>query len=150
MNACAECNAALEPGLSCRDYFHELLALEARVPNGPGTLAHFLAVASYNLQHPSGFVPSVLAGLRRTLADVLGGRATMDDARRRARDGAEGAKHVVRRPGDALSEEDERFLREWPKRWTMTVRDVCQVEPGQYVERVREWASAVLMDFTAV
>ena len=140
---CPECGAPLDPGRACRDYFHDLLALEARVPGGPGEEAHFLAVATYNLQHPSGFVPDVLAGLRRTVADVLAGRATVDDARRRARRATDGATRVTRRPDTVLSAEDEAALRDWPAGWARTVRDACDAPPEEYRERVRAWASAV-------
>jgi hypothetical protein len=34
-----------------REYFHELLALEAQVPGASGAEPHFLGVATYNLQH---------------------------------------------------------------------------------------------------
>ena len=141
---CSECSAALTDGGSCRDYFHELLALEAQVPGGPGAMPHFLAVASYNLQHPSTFVPAALFGLRRTLADVLAGRATLDDARRRARAGAEGATRVLRRAGEQPSDAEQSFLRRWPTVWPMTVLDVCRVPPEQYEARVRAWATTVI------
>ena len=141
--ACNDCGAELAEGKSCEDYFHELLAVESQVPGGPGELPHFFAVASYNLQHPSVFIPDVLAGLRRTLADILAGRATVDDARRRARHGAEGATPVLRRAETVLSAQDEALLATWPRQWPMTVRDVCGVPPEQYVERVRLWAMSV-------
>ena len=64
MRVCPECGASLDEGRDCRDYFHDLLGLEAEVPGGPGPLPHFFAVASYNLQHPSQFAPDVLPGLR--------------------------------------------------------------------------------------
>ena len=106
-------------------------------------MSHFLAVASYNLQHPSMFVPAALFGLRRTFADVLAGRATIDDARRRARAGADGATRVLRRPEDQTSDTDQAVLRAWPITWPMTVVDVCRVAPEQYEAQVRAWATAV-------
>lgn len=127
LSTCPECGAELAPGRACLDYFHDLLALEARVPGAPGAEPHFLAVAAYNLQHPAAFVPAVLAGLRRTVEDVLAGRATVGDARRRARRATDG-----------------------PTRWAMTVRDVNGVAPEDYVARVRAWARAVTADLAAV
>ena len=140
---CSECGATLPEGGSCEDYFHELLALESTVPGAAGAVPHFLAVASYNLQHPLGFTPAALTGLRRTLADVLAGRARIDDARRRASAGAEGATRVRRREDSVLSDDDTALLNAWPRQWPLTVVDVCRVRPEEYTERVRAWATAV-------
>ena len=140
---CSECGATLAEGGSCEDYFHELLALESTVPGAAGAVPHFLAVASYNLQHPLGFTPAALSGLRRTLTDVLAGRARIDDARRRASAGAEGATRVRRRADSVLSDDDKALLNAWPRQWPMTVLDVCRVQPEKYAECVRLWATAV-------
>jgi len=142
--ACPECGAALPATGSCQEYLHELLFLEAQVPGAPGAEPHFLAVASFNLQHPSAFLPSVLTGLRRTVADVLAGRATVDDARRRARHGAAGPTRVRRRPDTVLSNDDQLVLRAWPTTWPITVLDVCRVPPERYVESVRRWAASII------
>lgn len=141
---CAECGASLPDGGSCEDYFHELLALESNVPGAVGAVPHFFAVASYNLQHPLGFTPAALSGLLRTLADVLQGKTRIDDARRRASAGAEGATRVRRR-ADAVLSDDEKalLLNTWPRQWPMTVLDVCRVRPEDYAECVRAWATAV-------
>jgi len=141
--ACNDCGAELAEGKSCEDYFHELLAVESQVPGSAGELPHFFAVASYNLQHPSAFMPAALAGLRRSLADILAGRAKLDDARKRASHEAEGSTRVLRRDGVDLSPQDDALLATWPRQWPMTVRDVCGVSPEQYVERVRLWAMSV-------
>ena len=98
-STCPECGAALAAGRVCQDYFHDLLALEAQVPEAPGAEPHFLAVASYNLQHPAAFVPAVLLGLQQTLADVLAGKATVADARRRASRATDGPTRVRRGAG---------------------------------------------------
>ena len=143
MTACPECGAALLPERACRDYFHDLLALEAQVPGAPGAEPHFLAVAAYNLQHPSAFVPAALVGLLQTVADVLAGRVTVADARRRARRATDGPGPVRRRADTPLSEADSRLLGAWPTRWAMTVRDVSEVTPEQYVAQVQAWARCV-------
>jgi len=143
-STCAECGATLPEAGSCQDYLHELLLLEAQVAGAPGAAPHFLAVASFNLQHPSAFVPSVLMGLRGTVADVLAGRATVDDARRRARYGASGPTRVRRRADTVLSPEDQLVLRAWPTTWPITVLDVCRVPPERYVESVRRWAASII------
>jgi hypothetical protein len=143
-DGCPECGAALPRTGSCQEYLHELLLLEAQVPGAPGAEPHFLAVASFNLQHPSTFLPSVLTGLQRTVADVLAGRATVDDARRRARHGADGTTRVRRRPETVLSSDDQLVLRAWPTTWPITVLDVCRLPPEKYVESVRRWAASII------
>jgi hypothetical protein len=143
-SACPECGSALPEAGSCQEYLHELLFLESQVPGAPGEEPHFLAVASFNLQHPSTFLPSVLMGLRQTVADVLAGRATMDDARRRARHGARGSTRVRRRADTVLSSSDQRVLQAWPTSWPLTVVDVCRVPPDRYVESVRRWATSII------
>ena len=143
-STCAECGATLPESSSCQDYLHELLLLEAQVAAAPGAEPHFLAVASFNLQHPSAFVPSVLMGLRQTLSDVLAGRATVDDARRRAQYGTSGPTRVRRRADTELSNDDRLVLRAWPTTWPITVLDVCRVPPERYVESVRRWAAAII------
>ena len=135
---CAECGAPLDDGRACRDYFEEMLTLEARVPDAPGALPHFLAVASYNLQHPSSFTVEAIEGLRMSVADVLAGHATLADVRRRAARGAGGTKRVRRRADEGPS------TGLWRREWPMTVRDVCRVGPDQYAERVREWAVSII------
>lgn len=140
---CPECGAALQGVNACQEYFHELLALEWRVPGASGGLPHFFAVASFNLQHPSGFLPAALLGLRATLADVLAERADIAEARRRARNAADGPARVRRREEDVLSDSDLRMLNAWPTTWSATVLDVCRVAPEEYPDRVRAWAAAV-------
>jgi hypothetical protein len=133
---CPECGAALPEAGTCRDFFHELLALEAQVPDGPGELPHFLAVASYNLQHPSQFTEEALIGLCATLADLLAGRATLEDIRRRTRHAVNGPTRVLRQPDDPRPTG-------WPTAWPLTVTHAWRAAPEDYAARVREWAEAV-------
>jgi hypothetical protein len=143
-SACPECGAALPETGSCQEYLHELLFLEAQVPGAPGAEPHFLAIASFNLQHPSMFLPNALLGLRRTVADVLTGRATLDDARRRARHVASGRARVRRHADTVLSSSDQLVLHAWPTSWPLTVVDVCRVPPDRYVESVHRWATSII------
>lgn len=141
---CPECGTPLPPGRTCRDEFHEMLAVESHVPFAPGGEPHFFAVASYNLQHPSGFVPAMLIGLQRTLADVLAARATIADARRRAGEGAAGAARVRRDASTPLAPAEAALRDAWPTRWPLTVRHVIEGGPSEYVARVRELAESVV------
>jgi hypothetical protein len=49
-NDLPECGAAVPDGAMCRDNFHAPLLLESEIPGGPGSVAHFYAVATYGLQ----------------------------------------------------------------------------------------------------
>ena len=141
---CAECGATLPESGDCIVLLHELLALEAQLTGAPGGVPHFLAVATYNLQHPSTFTPAALTGLRRAVADVLGGRGTLADVRRRAGAGARGPTRVRRRTGDSSSEADRASMAMWPGQWSTTVLDVCRLAPEQYVDHVTRWATDTL------
>src|SRR6185312_10427465 len=90
------------------------------------------------LQHPSGFAPAMLTDLRATLADVLAGRSTVEDALARARQATDGSTRVRRRPGDPAASFDG-----WPTEWPMTVRDVCDAPVSRYLEQVQAWAASV-------
>lgn len=141
---CRECGIALAPGRACRDYFHDMLGVESEVPFAQGGEPHFFAVGSYNLQHPSGFVPAALIALHRTIADVLAGQATVADARRRAGRGTAGATRVRRDESSTLSPRDESLLRAWPTEWPVTMQYVIDGGPADYVTRVRTLAQSVV------
>jgi hypothetical protein len=138
VETCPECGAVLPDGGSCRDHFHALLLLEWDIPGGPGALPHFLAVATYGLQHPEGmgYTAETLAGLRASVADALDGRASIDDLRRRARRATNGAIRVTRRAGEPVVR--------WPvERWPLTVLDALNEGVEGYADRVARWARAV-------
>jgi hypothetical protein len=135
---CPECGAAVPDGGSCRDNFHALLLLESEVPGAPGALPHFLAVASYGLQHPDGmnYTAEALAGLRAALADVLDGRLTTSEHLRRTRRRVDGAVRITRRAGEGEVP--------WRKgAWPMTVEDVCAGGVEGYADRVLRWARSI-------
>ena len=141
---CPECGAPVPAGGSCRHNFHELLALESEVTGGPGRMAHFYAVASYQLQHPRSMRLTVesLAGLRSAVAEGLDGRARIPELRAKARDGARSAGRITRREGDRVPE--------WPvARWSVNVADVLSGGADDYAGRVERWAAATLRDLSA-
>src|SRR3954471_6146382 len=78
---CEECGAAVPDGGSCRDNLDALLLLEWQIPGGPGDLAHFHAVGTFNLQHPRSmnFTVEALTGLRAAIRDSLEGRAMIEE-----------------------------------------------------------------------
>jgi hypothetical protein len=135
---CPACGAPLPAGGSCRDTFAALLALEAGVPDAPGSVLHFYAVACYNLQHPDTMrlTQDALHGLAANLAAVLAGRATLAAIRQRTRRQANGAVRVLRRAGDPPPN--------WPRgSWPMHIADVYAGGVDRYADLVTAWAHAV-------
>jgi Family of unknown function (DUF5946) len=108
------------------------------VPGGPGRLPHFYAVASYALQHPGSmnYTAEAAQGLRASLADVLDGRITLADSRRRTREKFDGPTRVTRRPGDPA-------VAWYTGSWPVTVADVLAAGADGYGERVERWARSV-------
>ncbi len=139
-NACPECGAPLPDGASCRDNLNALLALESQLSGNPVYLAHFYAVTSYGLQHPDSmnYNAAALALLHAALADLLDGRATLQEVRLRMRRAFNGSTRITRRAGEAPPP--------WRRSgWSMNVADVLGVEPEAeaYLERVTRWVRSV-------
>src|SRR5262249_52490013 len=135
---CPECGAPLPDGMSCIDRFHALLLLESEVAAAPaessggrGEFAHFYAVGSYVLQHPTSmsYTAEALAGLRQNVSDHLAGRVTLAELRHRVRRAANGATRVTRGAGDEAVR--------WPvQSWPLTVADVIAGGVEDYGRRV--------------
>jgi Family of unknown function (DUF5946) len=138
MSVCPECGAPVPEGGSCRDHFYALLVLEGGFPGAPGSILHFYAVASYNLQHPdsSEFTAETLRGSYRNLADVLDGKLTLEALRRQVRQAANGPTRVRRRPGEPAPP--------WHRGpWPITVVDVLAATAANYPALIEGWARAV-------
>lgn len=146
MTTCEECGAPLPAGGACIDHFHAMLALENEYIHDPvanagndGEVAHFYAVASYNLQHPEGqrLTVEALAGLREALANHLAGRMTLEEIRWSTRRAANGPSRVLRRTGDPV--------RHWHVEiWPTHVADVLEGGVPDYARRVAAWATSVV------
>jgi hypothetical protein len=138
---CEECGATIPDGGTCQENLHALLFIESQIPGGPGGIPHFYAIAAYGLQHPDSmnYTAGTLAGLHTSLAEVLEGKVTIPELRRRTRQIADGSQRITRRPGEASVE--------WRRGdWPLSISHVLDVEPTAeaYAERVLEWARAVL------
>jgi hypothetical protein len=134
---CSECGALSYDGLTCRERFHALLAMEGQDP----ALAaeHFFTVACYNLQHPSQFTGEALDGLLSSLGGILNGSLSIEDVRRRTAAEYNGPKKVLR---PAWGRQVVLKL------WTMTTADVYRPLQSQgTAERVRKWAESIQCDF---
>lgn len=130
---CPECGAPRVAGMGCWEQLGALLAWEAHDP--ALSAAHFLTVASYNLQHPAQFSEPALAGLRAGLIDHLDHGVPVAELRRRAGRAFGGAQRVLR-----PAAERQPMLR----RWRVTIADVYLPDlPAGAAERVRGWAAAI-------
>lgn len=135
---CPECGAAVAAGAACLDHFHALLVLEGGFPGAAGSILHFYAVATYNLQHPDsvGLTAETLHALRRNLADALDGAAPLEELRRRARRATDGPTRVRRRPGEPAPN--------WHRGpWPLNVTSVLGATAATYPELVTAWARSV-------
>jgi hypothetical protein len=138
MAVCPECGAPQLPGAECRTCFDALLAFEAERAEVFAAV-HHLTVATYFLQHPTGYSAEARASWAALLDDALAGRVRVGDLRRRQGRQFAGARRV-REPGAPMPAD-------WPRRWPMTVRDVFDPReplpaPAAYIARAKEWASA--------
>lgn len=153
---CPHCGArATAEGRGCAVHFNALLALEwrvitevlgyvagARPGESPGERVHFLAVASFNLQHPAALVPTFRDGLRTSLTQVLAGQKSLGALRRETRVAGNGSTRVlVQRVANVADATVP--LAGWPVRWSVTVADIVPVAPEDYIVAVERWARSV-------
>lgn len=129
----------------------DLLEIETRVlPTlelEPGKRAHFLAVATYQLQHPYRLTQESVDGLRAGVAEMTGPAARpLENLRQEVGKFASGTQKVARSapPGDR-SHIDQC----WPTSWSVTARDVAEGPDPEYPAAVGRWAVATLADLDA-
>lgn len=130
--ACPECGA-VEDGMSCRDRLGLIIAWEAQ--DRELGAAHFLSVASFNLQHPSSFTDAAREQLRAVFIAHLDDGMPIAEVRRRMSAFADGPVRVAR---------DSAFRNVEPRAWRMTIADVAMPDrPAGAADRVRAWARSV-------
>jgi hypothetical protein len=144
---CQECGAALPADGDCWDRVTDLLEIETRAlaPLDPeaGKRAHFFAIATYQLQHPSRSVLPILELLRTSVAEMLAPNARRIEEMRRHMSRATGGSQRVR---SRVSAGDRSHVPNWPRQWTMTVLDVIAAPDDAYPTEVARWARATLSD----
>jgi hypothetical protein len=130
---CPECGALSNDGLTCRERFHALLAMEGQDPELASR--HCFTVACYNLQHPSLFIGEALDGLKASLKGLLDGTTNIDEIRRRTSSAYDGPKKVLQ---PAWGRQVKLRI------WKMTTADVYRpVQPQGTAERVQKWAESI-------
>ncbi|MFG1842589.1 DUF5946 family protein [Micromonospora sp. NPDC049175] len=147
---CAECGGAVPTSGDCWTRLHELLEIETRVlptlePEA-GMRAHFFAVATYQLQHPSRLTRETLDRLHAAV-DEMTGPAPPPIAYLRRGMGrfAAGSQKVIRSAPTDRSHIDAR----WPVSWSVTAQDVTERAESEYPDAVGSWAVATLADLHA-
>ena len=132
---CPECGALLGDAQTCEELFHAALAMEWTDPPVTGS-AHHLLVATYMLQHPSGFTAEGRAGFAAVVTSVVDDDLTGAQLRERNR--------------GRLDQQD----REWSikakvpaepelRQWTATIADALAGDASGLPERVHAWARSV-------
>jgi hypothetical protein len=133
--ACPECGAPPRRGLTCRQQWEELLALEFSDPRaGP---VHFLTVGCYQLQHPRAFPlgQEARSALRDLLEEVVLHGLPVAAARDVMQRRFEGPARV--------SVSDDDVVQPSGTVWSSTVADVRGPDPDTHVSHVRRWAASV-------
>lgn len=139
MATCDECGATKQRGLTCREQWDELIALEfSDVRAGP---VHFLTVTCYQLQHPETF--PLAATARTRLADALADVVVRDRPVTEVRDemarASEGSGRV--RASDDTAPPPA-------VAWSCTVADLGPPDVGLHTARIRQWAGSVVEDLS--
>ena len=132
---CPECGAAMRDGLSCREQYEAVLALEYENPVAFGAV-HHLTVPAYSVQHPSGYTPEAIDWMLNLLEGFLEQGVSPGAMREQNRDSMDSGQRsfkLTRPPAPPK-------LVEWP----LTINSVYGVGLDVYAGRVRAWAQAAL------
>jgi hypothetical protein len=105
-------------------------------------VVHHLMVLCYHLQHPSLYSPEGLKYSTGLLVDFLERGLSPEEVRRRSRAQVDSGKRTWKVTGSAGG----RGAYAHPVQWTMTAGEVTAAGAEQYVDRVRQWAKAILKD----
>jgi hypothetical protein len=134
MEVCAECGAPRRRGLTCRQQWDELLALEFSDPRAAPV--HLLTVACYQLQHPRTFPLTAEARhrLRELLEDVVLRGRPLGEARDALQQRFDGPARVAAAAEPVAAA---------PAAWSMTIVQVGGPDPDIHVATVRRWAASV-------
>jgi hypothetical protein len=134
INQCPECGKSWQDGLTCQDYFYQMLYWEAENP-ALGEV-HHLMVLCYHLQHPSLYSPEGLQGAQQLLADFVAKGITPQEVRQEKRSQVDSGRRKWKIKGTPGC----RGSYEHPMAWEMTAADVVAGGAESYCANVRKWA----------
>jgi Family of unknown function (DUF5946) len=132
---CPTCGAALKNGLTCQDYFHQMLFWEQ--DDGLGQL-HHLMVLSYNIQHPYVYSQKTLEMSILMLWDFLHG-ATIAQMRKQISSLADSSKRSWKITG--TPESHGQFDRAIP--WKIRAQEVVAGGKDNFLVNVQAWAESI-------
>lgn len=133
VTTCPECGAQPVMGMNCWEQLGGVLAWEWHDPELAA--AHFLTVASYNLQHPAQFTEEAITKLREIFIEHIDHQTSVEFLRRQIGRSTAGDKKVLKTAAERVV-----VLR----RWSMTIADVYLPDHSAgAAERVRAWALAI-------
>lgn len=142
---CPECGEPVPEG-GCWTRVHEILEIEQyalpKVESEEGLRAHFFAIGTYQLQHPSRSTVEALAVLREAVASMVESPRPIRDLRGEMRRHVRGTRVGREAPPGDRTHVDAR----WPTTWTMTARDVIASGVDGYTSTVADWAAATVAD----
>ena len=138
--ACPECEAVWQMGVTCLDHFHQMLFWENEDPQRGAV--HHLMVLGYHLQHPSLYAPDGLEYSLQLLADFVEHGVSPQQVRKQRRSAVDSGKRKWKiRARTGLHGAYRR-----PVRWSMTAQDVVNAGAEHYIESVQQWVRAILAD----
>ena len=133
LQTCPECGAPARDNLTCWEQLGCLLAWEYY--DQELLAAHFLTVASYNLQHPAQFIDEAWAGLRDIFIEHLDTDLPVEAIRHKVSEKSAGSRRVLK-----PAEERQPVLR----RRLLTIAEVyIPDQPQGAAARVRAWAVSI-------
>lgn len=135
---CPDCGADWTRGLSCTNFFHQMLFWESEWPELGAV--HHLMVLCYHLQHPNLYSQAGLEHAAGLLHDFVIGGLTTEEVRRRQRE----MLSSTNRTWKVASTTSDRGKYDRPIAWKIIAADVVAGGPDEYVENVRAWAASVL------
>lgn len=144
---CQECGAELPTDGDCWSRVFEFLEIESRALDSldleSAKRAHFFAVATYQLQHPSRLTLPVLLQLQACVAEMLAPNARpIAEMRRDLSRTTNGSQRVKNRAPAG----DRSHVPGWPRQWSVTVVDIVSAPDDAYPAEVAGWARATLRD----
>jgi hypothetical protein len=141
---CVECGSRLPGTGECWARVHELLEIESPVlvncDPETGMRAHYFAIASYLLQHPSRSTQPALEGLLDDVTSMLHEPRPMSELREQVWRRHRGV-NVSR---VATPDDRAHIASHWPTQWSITASDVIATADDDYVASVAEWAAATV------
>ena len=137
---CPECGAIWQIGVTCQDYFHQMLYWENEDPQKG--IVHHLMVLGYHLQHPSLYSPEGLVYGLRLLVDFVEQNVSPQQVRTQVNSTLNSGQRAWKIRGKPGSQGEYKH----PVHWRMKVLDVMNTGADHYIDSVQQLAHLILAD----